>query len=247
MNNFAVSNLSKSFDTDDGPLRALERVSIVVQPGEFLCLMGPSGCGKSTLLRIMAGLDTPTSGAVMNRPERIGFVFQNFGLMPWLTVAENIGFGLKMAGRSQAEIKRVVAAKVKQLGLRGLEQAHPKELSGGQKQRVGIARALAIDPEVLMLDEPFSALDTFTAEELRHDLLSIWQKTDTTFIMVTHLPSEAVELADRIVVFSARPGRVIEDTKVDLSRPRNLRSAPFYKLVDRLEDLIRPKSKTKSL
>ncbi len=218
---------------------ALKEVSLAVKPGEFLCLMGPSGCGKSTLLRIMANLEPATSGVILNRPKQIGFVFQNFALLPWLTVSENIGFGLKMAGVGKSLRRKTVSHLVQDLELKGLERKHPKELSGGQKQRVGLARALAVDPDVLMLDEPFSALDAFTAAELRLDLLKIWQATGKTVVMVTHLPSEAAQLADRILVFSPQPGTVIKEIKNDLPRPRHERSKPFFDIVDELESLIK--------
>lgn len=237
---FELQGITKFFEDDGRRHEVLAPVNITIRSGEFLCLMGPSGCGKSTLLRIMAGLTPPSSGRLTDRPERVGFVFQNFGLMPWLTAEENIAFGLKMQGASRAKIHSVVTQKLHQLGLSGLGQRHPKELSGGQKQRVGIARALAVGPEVLMLDEPFSALDAFTADELRADLLKIWQETGQTIIMVTHLPSEAAELADRIMVFSARPGRIISQIDNRLPRPRNQRTKDFFALTDRLESLIQP-------
>jgi NitT/TauT family transport system ATP-binding protein len=239
MKSFELQHIGKQF-VDNGVIDpVLQEVSLVVRPGEFLCLMGPSGCGKSTLLRIMAGLDQPSAGHLAGRPARCGFVFQNFGLMPWLTVGENIGFGLKMAGAAEAPINRVVKQQIELLGLRGLEHNHPKELSGGQKQRVGIARALAVDPEVLLLDEPFSALDSATAEELRADLLRVWRETHKTIIMVTHSPQEAAQLADRIAVFTRRPGTVEKLIANPLPRPRHLRHDDFFRLVDRLEGYIR--------
>ena len=243
MNVFEVQHITKRFKEADGQRLALEDVSLEIRPGEFLCLMGPSGSGKSTLLRIMAGMEKASNGHVVGRPPRIGMVFQSFGLLPWLTVEQNIGFGLKMAGMPVEERQPIVWQQIEQMGLVGLERQHPKELSGGQKQRVGIARALAIDPDVLMLDEAFSALDTFTAEELRADLLKIWQTSKKTVVMVTHLPEEAAELADRIVVLSAGPGRIIEEITNKLPRPRQLRSLEFFRLVDRLETLIRPPAK----
>jgi NitT/TauT family transport system ATP-binding protein len=240
MTNFELQHISKEFKTDDGIDNILQDINLEVVTGEFLCLMGPSGCGKSTLLRIMTNLIPPTTGIVLQRPPRLGFVFQSFGLMPWMTVTENISFGLKMQGAGPTAIQEKVAELVAHLGLTGLEDSHPKELSGGQKQRVGIARALAIEPNVLMLDEPFSALDAFTADELRADLLKIWKTTGTTIIMVTHLPAEAAALADRIIVLSARPGMVMKTITNQLPRPRSQRSPEFFKLVDRLERLIRP-------
>lgn len=237
---FGAEHISKGYLEDDVLTPILRDISFDVRPGELLALMGPSGCGKSTLLRILAGLIRPTAGHVINRPSKVGFVFQNFGLMPWLTVRENIGYGLKMANIHPAKINKIVAQEIERLGLNGLDNSHPKELSGGQKQRVGFARALAIDPDILLLDEAFSALDSFTAEALREDLLRIWRDTHKTIVMVTHLPSEAVLMADRILVFSNRPGMIREEVKVSLSRPRSERHQDFYKLVDKLESLIRP-------
>lgn len=237
---FELQNITKHFMVDDRMVAAVQNVSFTVEPGEFLCLMGPSGSGKSTALRIMAGLEVPTHGEVIGRPARLGFVFQNFGLMPWLTVRDNIAFGLKMAGQSPRQIEQKVAEEVSRMGLQGLENRHPKELSGGQKQRVGIARALAVDPDVLLLDEPFSALDVFTAAELRLDLLKIWKQTKKTIVMVTHLPEEAAQLASRTLVFSGEPGTIMAEVKNPLKRPRHLRSTELFAQVDRLESLIRP-------
>lgn len=239
--NIKVENISQTFkNQDDANRTVLDGINFEVKAGEFLVLMGPSGCGKSTLLRIMAGLTPPSVGQILNRPNRIAFVFQNFGLMPWLTVEQNIAFGLKMADEGPNYTRQMVSKQMRQLGLSGLGSHHPKELSGGQKQRVGLARALAVNPDVLMLDEPFSALDAFTAAELRHDLLKLWQNNQRTIIMVTHLPSEAAELADRILVLSPRPGQIISEISNKLPRPRDTRSQQFYKLTDRLESLIRP-------
>jgi NitT/TauT family transport system ATP-binding protein len=237
---FDLQSIDKQYIETYGTDIILQSVNLTVRSGEFLCLMGPSGCGKSTLLRIMAGLTSATAGHIINRPDKIGFVFQNFGLMPWLTVEENIGYGLKMAGASAHVIERAVDQQIEQLGLHGLGRHHPKELSGGQKQRVGLARALAIDPDILMLDEAFSALDAYIAAELRQDLLRIWQTTGKTIVMVTHSPEEAALLADRIVVLTPRPGTVEHTITNRLPRPREMRSPEFFKLVDRLESYVRP-------
>lgn len=242
MNLFQAHHISKMFVDEGNRETILRNISFDVQDGELLGLMGPSGCGKSTLLRILAGLIPASEGKVLNRPSKIGFVFQNFGLLPWLNVEDNIGFGLKMAGMTKPRIAKIVDTEIERLRLNGLEQSYPKELSGGQKQRVGFARALAIDPDVLLLDEAFSALDTFTAEELRADLLKIWQDTGKTIVMVTHLPSEAVQLADRVLVFSTQPGEIREEVKIGLGRPRKERSQEFYTLEDKLEALINPDS-----
>jgi NitT/TauT family transport system ATP-binding protein len=239
MKTFELQHIVKHYRDDAGTELILQDVNVAVRPGEFLCLMGPSGCGKSTLLRIMAGLADATAGHVVGRPDRIGFVFQNFGLMPWLTVEENVGFGLTMHGVHAKAVHRTATRLIEMLGLGGFERSHPKELSGGQKQRVGIARALAMEPDILFLDEPFSALDSSTAGELREDLLRVWETTGRTIVMVTHLPEEAAQLADRIVVLSPRPGMVEKTITNTLPRPRQQRTPEFFKLTDRLEELIK--------
>ncbi|HSX48010.1 MAG TPA: ABC transporter ATP-binding protein [Candidatus Nanoarchaeia archaeon] len=235
-----LHNIGKYFVEDGHHHQVLDSINLEVKNGEFLCLMGPSGCGKSTLLRLIAGLIDASVGGVTDPPARVGFVFQNFALMPWLSVYENIAFGLRMRSLDENEIHQAVTKQIHEVGLAGLQHRRPKELSGGQKQRVGLARALAIDPDVLLLDEPFSALDTYTAAELREDLLRIWQSTGKTIIMVTHLSTEAAELGDRIVVLSTRPGQVVSIIENNLPRPRPTRDAGFFALVDRLDQLIRP-------
>lgn len=229
-----VSHIQKSFDEGKVAVNALSDISFTAEAGKFTCLMGSSGSGKSTLLRILAGVETADGGTVTGMPPAIGFVFQNFGLFPWLSVEENIGFGLKMRGESEATIKRAVNHQVNALGLHGFEKTLPKKLSGGMRQRVGIGRALAIEPDVLLLDEPFSALDELTAKALREDLLKIWSQTHKTIIMVTHLAEEATYLADKVVVFSKRPAKVVASIDNNLSRPRNLRHAAAFKLVDKI-------------
>ncbi len=235
-----VSNLSKTFAVDNQQIAALKEVDFEVKDSEFLTLIGPSGCGKSTLLRILAGLEKPTSGKIdWDQPPKLSFVFQSFALFPYLTVSENIGFGLQMSGVKKTELDRQVKELIKEVELDGFEEKHPKELSGGMRQRVGIARALAIEPNVLLLDEPFSALDEFTAETLRALLLDIWQKRQMTVIMVTHLIREALELADKIAVLTPQPGTVREVMDNKLDRPRNMRTKEFFKMEDRLRGLIK--------
>ncbi len=236
----SVNNISKTFEFDNQKLVVLQRVSFKVKNGEFFTLIGPSGCGKSTLLRIIAGLEKPTAGSLnWEEQPKIGFVFQNFALFPYLTVYQNIEFGLKMTGVSSSERKDIVFELIKEVGLTGFEDKHPKELSGGMKQRVGIARALAIDPNVLLLDEPFSSLDEFTAENLRSLLTRIWQKRKITIIMVTHLIREAIELSDTITVFTPQPGTVEQVITNEIPRPRNLRSPESFKMEDKLKSLIK--------
>ena len=235
----STKSVDKSFKLDSSKQKVLDDISADVKPGEFVCFVGPSGCGKSTLLRLISGLMKPDSGEVTMRPKtKLAFVFQNFGLFPWLTVEQNIGFGLKMKGIPKEIIDAEVKIQIAQMSLQGFETKHPKELSGGMKQRVGIARALSVKPDILLLDEPFSALDTFTAENLRQDLLNIWQNQQLTVIMVSHLVEEAVELSDRVIVFSAKPGRIKKEVKIDLARPRNKRSTQFFNYVDEISDLV---------
>lgn len=235
-----VNEVSKSWLEDDQNAPVLRDVNFEIRRGEFLCLVGPSGCGKSTLLRLLAGLDKSYSGNITQEPKtKISLVFQNFGLFSWLTVKENIGFGLRMrSDLTPSEIEKRVCDEMKVVGLEGFADKHPKELSGGMKQRVGLARALVMEPDVLFMDEPFSALDAFTARTLRDDLLRIWQERQMTVVMVTHLVEEAAELADRTIVFSPRPGRIKEILNNHLPRPRARRSQPFYDLSDKLESLV---------
>ncbi len=234
-----LDGIAKWFPSDRGPMPVLTDVDITLRRGRFVCLVGPSGSGKSTLLRIVAGLLVPDQGAVIaEAAPAVSMVFQDFALFPWLTVADNIGFGLSMRGVPQAARDRAVRKHIAEMGLRGFEHQHPRELSGGMKQRVGIARALTLNPDILLMDEPFSSLDALTAERLRQEVLSIWERDQLTVLMVTHLIEEAVELADEIVVMSARPGRVLQTVKVDLPRPRNRRSAAFYALADRLSAAV---------
>lgn len=234
-----VTNLNKSFAEFDQPSPVLKDVSFEVIQGEFLCLIGPSGCGKSTLLRELAGLDKKFRGSITRSESlKTSMVFQNFALFSWLTVAQNIGFGLRMGGQAEAEIKKRVETEMKVVGLEGFGSKHPKELSGGMRQRVGLARAMVTDPDILFMDEPFSALDAFTAKTLRQDLLKIWEMRQMTIVMVTHLVEEASELSDRIIVFSSRPGTIRKVIENVLPRPRDRRSKQFYDLADSLEELV---------
>jgi sulfonate transport system ATP-binding protein len=212
--------------------RALEAVTLEVKPGQILAIVGGSGCGKSTLLRAISGLDRPTLGQVtldgerIEKPhEKIGIIFQEPRLLPWLSVADNVGFGLN--GLPSQERKARVARALQSVGLTEKVDVWPRELSGGQAQRVSIARALVTRPEVLLLDEPFSALDAFTRADLQDQLLALWSGLRPTLILVTHDVDEAVVLADRILVMRPRPGRVLEEIEDDLQRPRDRQSAAF--------------------
>ena len=220
-------------------VEVLRGVSLEVKTGEFVCLIGPSGSGKSTLLRIMLGLVKPTRGQVVRaHPDGMALVFQNLALFPWLTVEQNVAFGLDRRGCPPGQRDAIVARLIDQMGLDGWQTKHPKELSGGMKQRVGIARALAVEPMALLMDEPFSALDAITAKALRAETLQVWTERKITTIMVTHLVDEAVEMADRVIVVSARPGRVLANLPIHLDRPRQNRSPEFYRYVDKIEGLI---------
>jgi NitT/TauT family transport system ATP-binding protein len=243
-----VKDLSAVFPNSNGGLQALERVSFKVKPQEFLCVLGPSGSGKSTLLRILAGLLRPTSGQVIfeGRPldgprHGVGFVFQKANLMPWRSVLDNIILPLTLGGmrREQALIK--AQELVELVGLSGFEEVLPGDLSGGMAQRVAIARALAVDPDMLLLDEPFGSLDALTRERMGNELLRIWSARRKTVVMVTHSISEALYLADRVLVLSPRPGCVRLDLPVDLPRPRQedmLYTPDFGNLARRLRSAI---------
>ena len=217
---------------------ALRNISIDMDKGGFLSVVGPSGCGKSTLLRIIAGLQKPSLGTIEMHAKILSMVFQDFALFPWLTVYENIEFGLVMKNVPKHERAKIVREKMLEVGLTESEHKYPKELSGGMKQRVGIARALAVNPEMLLLDEPFSSLDPFTADALKKDIFEIWQKYKMTVVMVTHKIEDAVELSTDIVVMSKSPGEVMEKIKLDKEYPRNMRSEDSYNKIDSIRQKI---------
>jgi NitT/TauT family transport system ATP-binding protein len=220
-----------------GEMEVLQPIDLDVREGEFVCILGPSGCGKSTLLNVVGGFLAPSSGSVTidgvpvtgPDPRRI-FVFQERGVFPWLTVEGNIGFGLFRM--SDAERRERIAHYVKLVGLRGFERAYPRELSGGMKQRLEVARALAVNPDVLYLDEPFGALDSITRLQMRSELLRIWQAEKKTILFVTHDIEESVQLADRVVVMSARPATIRRVVDIDLPHPRDLSSPRYIALRD---------------
>jgi ABC-type nitrate/sulfonate/bicarbonate transport system ATPase subunit len=226
-----------------GDVRVLDDVNLEVREGEFVCLLGPSGCGKSTLLNVVGGFVKPSRGEVLidgqsvrgPDPRRI-FVFQERGVFPWLTVEGNIGFGL--AALPKEERAKIVARYVQLVGLTGFERAYPDELSGGMKQRVEVARALAVNPDVLYLDEPFGALDSITRIQMRSELLRIWQAEKKTILFVTHDIEESVQLADRVVVMSARPAQVRRVVEIDLPHPRDLSSRRYLELRDSIFEEI---------
>ena len=224
-----IERVSRTFDASDGErMIALDTVSLDIRQNEFVALVGPSGCGKSTLLRILAGLIKPSAGNVrvagqpLSEPrERTGIVFQAATLLPWANVLDNILFPIRVTGRPVADMHRAAArALIQVAGLKGFENRSPRELSGGMQQRVAICRALLNDPDLLLMDEPFGALDALTREEMTLELLRIWSTRPKTVVFVTHSISEAVLLADRVVVMSARPGRIADVVDIDLPRPR---------------------------
>jgi NitT/TauT family transport system ATP-binding protein len=243
-----VKDVSRAYVEDGRTFQALEHIQFDLYEQDFVCIVGPSGCGKSTLLRIIVGLDKPTSGQVLfqgnpveARDPRIAMVFQSFALFPWLTVEQNAEIGLEARhvppkARAQKARKYIEA-----VGLGGFENAFPRELSGGMKQRVGLARALATDPLLLCMDEPFSNLDALTAQNLRDEILELWSDPDlppSAVLMVTHAIEEAVYLADRVIVLSGRPGHQVAELDIDLPRPRNRREPEFYGWVDDIYSLI---------
>jgi NitT/TauT family transport system ATP-binding protein len=243
-----VKDLSVVFPNGNGGLQALESVTFSVQPEEFLCVLGPSGSGKTTLLRILAGLLHPTSGEVIfegrsldgPRPG-VGFVFQKANLMPWRSVLENILLPLELSGTNRAQSLAQARELAELVGLSGFEEALPRDLSGGMAQRVAIARAMTMDPDMLLLDEPFGSLDALTRERMGNELLRIWSARRKTVVMVTHSISEALYLADRVLVLSPRPGFVRLDLQVDLPRPRQdeiLYTPAFGSLARRLRTAI---------
>lgn len=240
--------LEKKFALPQGDVTVLDNVSFTVKEGEFISVVGPSGAGKSTLLRLINGLTPPTRGQIIynGRPQKginleTAMVFQNFALLPWLTVAENVALGLESRLPSQTKRQQRASFYIDKVGLNGYEEAYPRELSGGMKQRVGLARALAVEPYVLLMDEPFSSLDVLTSINLRDELIDIWSDSEipvSTIIMVTHIIEEAIELSDRILVLSRRPGHIVGDIPINLARPRNKRDPKFIEYVDRVFSLL---------
>jgi NitT/TauT family transport system ATP-binding protein len=242
-------HVSHDFKLPNGqPRRVLDDINIAIRSGEVIALLGPSGCGKSTILRVFAGLIQPTQGEVWYHGEPlqglnpgVAIVFQSLALFPWLTVTQNIRYVLQAAHVAADHVARRAEEAIRKVGLAGYEEAFPRELSGGMKQRVGIARALALDPEILFMDEPFSQVHALTAESLRAEVIEIWSeegRNPRSILMVSHDIKEAVYMADRIVVLSANPGRVRTIVENPLPRPRDYRSPEFAKLVDQLHDII---------
>lgn len=243
-----LQGLYKTFRLQSTDYLALENINLTIYEGEFLAIVGPSGCGKSTLLRMINGLVFPTQGKITYKghPQseiniECGMVFQAFALLPWLTVMENVELGLQARGIGDAQAKKKADYYIDKVGLDGNEDAYPRELSGGMKQRVGFARALAIEPEILLMDEPFSALDPLTSINLREEVLDIWNDPNlrvNTVVMITHLIEEAVEMADRVVVMGSKPGKILKEIPVNLPRPRDKNSEEFHAVVGEIFSLI---------
>ena len=243
-----LQDVQKVFETDSNRVEALAQISLRIQRGEFVSMIGPSGCGKTSLVRIVGDLETPTSGSVRvlgkvpevaRRDRLVGFVFQNPSLLAWRTVEENVRLPAEVFG--DAEVLDRVAETIETVGLAGFEKAYPRELSGGMQSRVAIARVLTFRPSVLLMDEPFGALDEITREKMQNELLRIWQATGAAVVFITHSISEALMLSDRVVVMSERPGRIIQDLTVNFPRPRGdaLRTDPeFVQMEAHLRDQL---------
>lgn len=246
---FSVENIKKTFKSSERQeLLVLNNISFQMKENEIIAILGKSGSGKSTLLRIIAGLLQPSDGRVTYRNKEvckpvkeIAMVFQTFALLPWLTVLENVELGLEALGVAPQERRRRALKAIDMIGLDGFESAYPKELSGGMRQRVGLARALVVEPELLVMDEPFSALDVLTAENLRNDLLSLWQAKHTrtkSVLLVTHNIEEAVLMADRIILLDSDPGRIRAEVSITIPRPRNPKEEAFKNLIDQVYTLM---------
>lgn len=235
--------VTKLFQRQGEDLEVLRDIELSVAQGEFVCLLGPSGCGKSTLLNIAGGFEGPTSGRVLIDGEpvlgpdsRRVFVFQEYGIFPWASVWDNVALGLRQL--SKDEQHRIVSQVIELVGLKGFESTYPQELSGGMKQRVEVARALAVDPDVIFMDEPFGALDSLTRLSLRSELIRIWHESGKTILFVTHDVDESIQLAQRIVVFTDRPGCIREIVPVPMEHPRDLGSPEYGQIKNRLYDLL---------
>jgi NitT/TauT family transport system ATP-binding protein len=241
----SITGVNKIFTSHDHDVVALKDINLVIPQGQFVCLLGPSGCGKSTLLNAIAGFALPTSGNITADGKRVsgpgpdrGMVFQEYALFPWMTVAQNIQFGLEIKGLGKSASEKIVSDLLQKLGLTEFRSRFPKDLSGGMRQRVAIARVLALDSPIMLMDEPFGALDALTRRNLQDELLRIWAELAKTVIFVTHSIEEAIYLADRIVVMTYRPGTVKRDVMVNLPRLRDPASADFNALKRELGQLV---------
>jgi NitT/TauT family transport system ATP-binding protein len=246
MGKLGIRNLTQSFRKDDGgDLVVLDKITLDVEDKEFVCILGSSGCGKTTLLRLIAGLDEAKAGSIILDDEeirgtspKVGMVFQEYSLFPWRTVIDNIAFGLEMRGMPKDERYRIAERYLELVNLSQFRDNFPSELSGGMRQRVAVARALALDPVLLLMDEPFGALDAQTRNMLQKELLDIWEATKKTIVFITHSVDEAVYLSDRIIVLTPRPGRICRTFYIDLPRPRDRTSIEFARVRREVLDLI---------
>lgn len=240
-----IKNINKSFDGRGKNLSVLEDINLTIDDGEFVCLLGPSGCGKTTLLRLIAGLDNPTSGEIVANGEVVenpsgdrAVIFQQYSLFPWLTVLQNVTFGLEMSGGSKEENVKAAERYLKSVGLLEFKDSYPHELSGGMKQRVAIIRSLLNHSPILLMDEPFSALDMQNRHKLQEQLIGVWKRFENTIVFVTHDVDEAVYLADKIVLLDKNPGKIAEVINVDLERPRKRESQEFLEIQESIVDKL---------
>lgn len=241
----AIDNVTKIYGGGSGQVTALNKVSLHCGAEEFICLLGPSGCGKTTLLNMLAGFEHPSHGGITAFGETVSepgadrtIVFQEYALFPWLTVAQNIEFGLRRKGMSSSDCSSTSRHYVDLIDLRGFEKKYPRQLSGGMRQRVALARALAVRPKILLMDEPFAALDSFTRERMQNELIRVWQTEKTAVFFVTHSIAEAIKLADKIVVMSPRPGRVSEVIEMSSSRPRDPESEENVRVSRHIKQIL---------
>jgi NitT/TauT family transport system ATP-binding protein len=238
-----IDDVFVTFELEGSSVTALKGVNLRVGPGEFISCVGPSGCGKTTLLRVLAGGLRPTSGTVRfgEGRGRVGVVFQEHSLLPWRTTIDNVAYGLELAGVGKAKRRATAAEYLELVGLAGFENCYPRELSGGMKQRANLARALAIDPDVLLMDEPFAALDAQTKEVMQSELLRVWSELGHTVVFITHQIDEAIYLADRVIAMSRRPGEIKAELTIELERPRSLsikRDPRFVQYADEVWNLL---------
>lgn len=249
MSQILINNVQKVFTTPGGPVVALKDIQLTIQPGEFVCLLGPSGCGKSTLLNAVAGFQPPSAGEITIEGKKIlspgpdrGMVFQEYALFPWMTVAQNIAFGLEVQKKSRSDIAQTVNQLLDLLHLKDFRDRYPKDLSGGMRQRVAIARVLALDSPIMLMDEPFGALDEIVRDRLNEEVLKLWAATGKTIGFVTHSIPEAVYLSTKIVVMSPRPGRITDviDSPLPKERPLDIRdSREFIEIAHRVREGLR--------
>jgi ABC-type nitrate/sulfonate/bicarbonate transport system ATPase subunit len=241
MQTLQLKNANKFF----GDLHVLKNLNLRVEKGEFAAIVGPSGCGKSTALRMFAGLETASAGDVLANGKEIkqpsanrSLIFQEHALYPWLTIGKNVGFGLELANVPKRERESRIFEVLQKVGLEGFEGYYPHQLSGGMRQRASIARALIMNPDVLLLDEPYGALDAMTRLTMQNELINIWQGSGKTMLLITHDIDEAIYLSDRVFIMSARPGQIIDEIKIDIERPRNRNGARFVKIREQIMDQL---------